>query len=208
MKTRKGTYVKTVVIFYMLVMLTSSASAEVYRWEDANGIHFTDDASTLPERFLEKDAAEGNRQSGAVDRRVNLAITRQNTLAANQVKQATLHQENQEQHRRTAEVKKQLLINSRDFDSTLQSLAKFIVIWIILGLLLFAVWAGTIVDIARSGFETTAHKTGWMLLVVLLPLLGMLFYLMLGLRQKCVSTSSREDWPHPPPPAFLHRPTP
>jgi hypothetical protein len=95
-----------------------------------------------------------------------------------------------EQHRRTAEVKKQLLINSSDFDNTLQSLAKFIVIWIILGFLLFVVWAGTIVDIARSEFENTTQKTGWMLLVLFLPLLGMLFYLILGLKQKYISDSS------------------
>jgi len=193
MKIRKGTQLKTVVILYMLVLLSSSASAEVYRWEDANGIHFTDDSSTLPERYLEKDVAQVNLQSGTLDRRANSAIARQYALAANQEKQAALHQDNLEQRRRTAEVKRQLLINSRDFDSTLQSLAKFIVIWVILGMLLFVVWAGTIVDIVRSEFATTAQKTVWMLLVLFLPLLGMLFYLILGLKQKCTSGGSREN---------------
>jgi hypothetical protein len=123
-------------------------------------------------------------------RQANSTITRQNALAANQEKQAAVRQDNLEQHRRTAEVKKQLLINSSDFDNTLQSLAKFIVIWIILGFFLFVVWAGTIVDIARSEFETNTQKTGWMLLVLFLPLLGMLFYLILGLKQKYISDSS------------------
>jgi hypothetical protein len=190
MKTWKGTQLKTMVILYMLVLLTSIASAEVYRWEDANGIHFTDDSSTLPERYTAKDVAEGSQQSGTMARQANSTITRQNALAANQEKQAAVRQDNLEQHRRTAEVKKQLLINSSDFDNTLQSLAKFIVIWIILGFFLFVVWAGTIVDIARSEFETNTQKTGWMLLVLFLPLFGMLFYLILGLKQKYISDSN------------------
>jgi hypothetical protein len=183
---------KTVITLYLMVFLASAASAEIYRWEDANGIHFTDDSSALPVGYLEKDAAEISRQSGKADRRVNVATARRNTLAADQEKQAAVHLANQEQHRRTADVKKQLLINSRDFDNTLQSLAKFIVIWIMLGLFLFVVWAGTIVDIVRSGFATAEQKTGWMLLVLFLPLLGMLFYLILGSKQKYSSVGSGE----------------
>jgi len=179
--------VNKVIFLYMLVIFTADASAEVFRWEDANGIHLTDDASALPETYRAKVVAESREQHGSD------AADRQNTFfAADQNRQAAVLQANLEQHKRTAEVKKQLLIDSREFESTLQSLARFIVIWIILGLSLLAVWAGTLVDIARSEFASTAQKADWMLLVLLLPLLGMLFYLIIGTAQKRPAFSSGE----------------
>lgn len=180
------------ILLYMLVMLTADASAEVFRWEDANGIHLTDDASALPETYRAKLATESTEPPGNREQPGSDAAARQNTFAADQSRQAAVLQANLEQHKRTAEVKKQLQINSREFESTLQSLARFIVVWIILGLGLLAVWAGTLVDIARSEFATTAQKAGWMLLVLLLPLLGMLFYLILGTAQKRPAFSSGE----------------
>jgi hypothetical protein len=181
---------KTAIIVYILVLLASGASAEIYRWEDANGIHFTDDSSSVPEKYFDKDVAEFKANSRNKGQQVKVGITRQFSLAEKQEQQAATHLANQEQHRRTAEVKRQLQINSRDFEDTLQSLAKFIVIWILLGMCLFIVWVGIIVDIARSEFITSTLKTVWMLLVLLLPLLGMLFYLILGSKQKYTSANN------------------
>jgi cation transport ATPase len=177
---------KTVIILYMLILLTSVASAEIYRWEDANGINFTDDSSSVPEKYLEKPFAETNAQSESINPHLRVAITQQNRPVANQENQAAVHQANLEHHRRAAEAKKQQQINTRDFQTTLQSLAKFIVIWIILGFCLFTIWIVTIVDIARSEFTTPSNKTFWMLLVLLVPLLGMLPYMILGPDQKCI----------------------
>jgi uncharacterized membrane protein len=182
---------KTAIITYILVLLASVASAEIYRWEDANGIHFTDDSASVPEKYFDKDVAEFKAHSRNSGQQGNVGIARQFSLAEKQEQQAATHLANQEQHRRTAEVKRQLQINSRDFEDTLQSLAKFIVIWILLGMCLFIVWVGIIVDIARSTFITSTLKTVWMLLVLLLPLLGMLFYLILGSKQKYTSS---ENW--------------
>jgi hypothetical protein len=173
----------------MLVLLTSAASAEVYRWEDADGMHFTDDSSSVPEKYFVKDVAEINAQSRKFRQPVESGIPQQN---ANQEHQAADFLANQEQHRRTEEVKRQLQINSKDFENTLQSLAKFIVIWILLGFCLFVVWVGTIIDIARSEFVPHSLKTVWMLLVLFLPLLGMLFYMIMGSRQKDTSTGNGE----------------
>ena len=183
---QKGREMKTAIILYMLILLSSVASAEIYRWEDANGINFTDDSSSVPEKYREKPFAEINAQSEGINPVVRVAITRQNRPAANQENQAAVHQANLEQHRRAAELKKQQQINTEEFQTTLQSLAKFIFIWIMLGFCLFIIWIVTIVDIVRSEFITPSNKTVWMLLVLLLPLLGMVPYLMLGSDQKCV----------------------
>lgn len=170
----------------MLILLTSVASAEIYRWEDANGINFTDDSSSVPEKYRENPFAETNAQSEGTNPHIKVAITRQNRPVANQENQAVVHQANLEQHRRVAEAKKQQQINTKDFQTTLQTLAKFIVIWIMLGFCLFVIWIITIVDIARSEFITPSNKTAWLLLVLLLPLLGMLPYMILGSNQKSI----------------------
>ncbi|MBC8017077.1 MAG: DUF4124 domain-containing protein, partial [Verrucomicrobia bacterium] len=174
------------IIFYMLIFLTSVASAEIYRWEDANGINFTDDSSSVPEKYRESPFAETNAQPEGTNPHVRVAMIQQNRPVANQENQAVAHQVNLEHHRRVAEAKKQQQINTRDFQTTLQSLAKFIVIWIMLGFCLFVIWIVTIVDIARSKFINPSNKTAWLLLVLLLPLFGMLPYMILGSNQKCI----------------------
>jgi hypothetical protein len=191
-RTQKRAQVKTVIMVYILVLLTSVASAGVYRWEDSNGLHFTDDSSSLPEKYREKDLAENETQQGNTTRQVSVGMTRQGSPDANQDNHAAVHQANLEQHRLTAAAKKQQQLDRKDFDTTMQLLSKFIVIWMILGFFLFVVWIGTIVDIIRSGFVKPSYKTIWMLLVLLLPLLGMMFYMILGSHQKCNSVNNRE----------------
>ena len=182
---------KTVVILYMLVFITTVASADVYRWEDANGMNFTDDSSSVPEKYREKSFAETKQQPEDTDSHVRGGMYQQNILAAHQEKLAADHQANLERQRQAAETKKQQHINSRDFDNTLQSLARYIVIGLILGFCLFVVWIVTIVDIVRSDFITPSSKTVWMLLVLLLPLLGMVPYIIMGSNQKNSSLSCR-----------------
>jgi Phospholipase_D-nuclease N-terminal/Domain of unknown function (DUF4124) len=177
----------------MLFFLTTIASAEVYTWVDANGMNFTDDSSAVPERYREKPLAETKVQpESTTNPLVRVGMYQQNRPVAVQENQAAVHQANLEQHRRAAEAKKQQLITTRNLETTLQSLAKFIVIWIMLGFCLFVVWIVTIVDIARSDFITPSSKTVWMLLVLFLPLLGMVPYIILGSSQKSRSPSCKE----------------
>ncbi|MBK5276348.1 MAG: PLDc N-terminal domain-containing protein [Desulfuromonadales bacterium] len=208
---------KTAVILFMLVFLSSLASAEVYRWEDANGVNFSDNPSSMPEKNREKPVAETELQPETSVTHLRVGKNQQALLAANQEKQVADHQANQEkqvtdhqanqekqvtdlranqeqksadhqasleQQRQAAETKQQQQIDDRNFDSTMKSLAKFVVIWIVLGLALFVVWIVTIVDIVRSDFNTPSNKAVWLLLVIFLPLLGMLFYMIPGLNRR------------------------
>jgi cation transport ATPase len=182
-----------------MVFLTSAASAEVYRWEDANGMNFTDNFSSVPEKYREKSSAETNEPSaethmpsGGTNPQVRVGMYRQNRVVAVQENQAAVHQAGLEQQRRAAEGKKQRQKNARDLEDTLQSLVKYIVIGIMLGVCLFAVWIAAIVDITRSVFITSLIKTVWMLLVIFLPLIGMLLYIILGTSQKNDSVSCME----------------
>jgi len=190
--SRKGHELKISIILYIVLIITPVASAEVYRWEDANGINFTDNSSSVPEKYREKLSAEPKVQSGNTTPQARVGMYRQISPSAGQEQRAAVHQADLAQHRRTAQAKEQQQITIRDRENTLQSLAKFIVIWILLGSCLFVVWIAAIVDIVRSEFVTPSSKTAWMLVVVCFPLLGMVPYMILGSNQKGRSVGCRE----------------
>jgi hypothetical protein len=189
---------KTVIILYMLVLLASAASAEIYRWEDANGVNFTDDYSSVPEKFREKFFAEADAQpentspSQSTAPPVKVGMYRQYNPDAFQESKAAVLLANLEQKRSIAEAVKQKQIRTRDFQNTLQSLAFYIEIVVLLGIVLFVIWVATIADIVRSEFIIPSNKTVWLLLVLLLPLIGMLPYMILGANHKCNPVSHNE----------------
>jgi len=188
----KGNEMKTAVILYMLVFLASVASAEIYSWEDANGVNFTDDSSSVPEEHREKFFAETTAQPEKTAPQVKVGIYRQNNPAVFQENKAAVRQASLEQKRSTAEAARQKQIHTRDFQNTLKSLAFYIEILVTLGIVLFVVWMVTIVDIVRSEFITPLNKAVWLLLVLLLPLIGMLPYMFLGSNHKCNPVSHKE----------------
>jgi len=183
--------VNTVIILHLLVLLSSVASADVYTWEDANGLNFTDNSSSMPERHREKLYPETKVQPENANPQARVGMYRQYRPAADQENRAAVHQAGLEQHRRAAEAKKQQQINTMNFENTLQSLARFIVIWLLLGFCLFVIWIATIFDIVRCEFITPSSKTVWMLLVLFLPLIGMVLYIILGSNQKSNPVSCR-----------------
>lgn len=184
---------RIVLILYTLVCLASVASAEVYKWEDANGVHLTDNASSVPEKYREKVYAETSEQIRATTPKAGTGISKLNiTPVVNQINQVAVYQANLEQQRLTSEAMRQqqaksIAASTKNLDNALQPLAKFMAIWFLVGFFIFIVWIATIVDIVRSEFVVPSNKTVWMLLVLLLPLLGMLLYYVFGLSQKCNS---------------------
>lgn len=54
--------------------------------------------------------------------------------------------------------------------------------WLIAILLLIVAvyWIRTIIEVANSRFSNESHKTLWLLLVILVPVLGMLVYMYFG----------------------------
>ncbi|MDD2900552.1 MAG: DUF4124 domain-containing protein [Desulfuromonadaceae bacterium] len=186
------------VILYTLACLVSVSSAEVYKWEDANGVHLTDNASSVPEKYREKVYAETSEQIKNTTPQTT-GISKLNIPAVvNQINQVQVYQANlEQQQRRSTEVMRQQYArtqaaNTKNMDNALQSMARFMAKWLLIGFILFIVWVATIIDIVRSEFVSPSNKTVWMLLVLFLPLLGMLLYYALGLPQKCNSMSYKE----------------
>ena len=178
---------KTLIIICLLALLSSVASADVYTWEDADVIHFTDDPATVPEEFRNKPVAETTVQIGNSAPPVRVAMAPQNRTAITQQNQTAVYQANSEQQTRAAKtVTKQ---KSGASAETFPSLATLFVVLLVIALFLIITWGFTVADIVRSTFITPAIKTVWMLLVIFIPLVGMELYYILGVNQKSISTS-------------------
>jgi hypothetical protein len=175
---------RTITMLLTMLLVSSLASAEIYRWEDENGANFTDDSSSVPEKFREKIFAEADAQPENTTPPVKIVMYRHNNPVAYQESKAAVRLANLEQKRSAAEATKQKQLHTEDFQNTLQSLAFYIKIGVSLGVILFVIWMVTIVDIMRSEFITPSNKTVWLLLVLLLPLIGMLHYMFLGSNYK------------------------
>lgn len=180
---------QNIFIFFALALVTSAASAEVYRWEDKNGIHLTDSPGSVPEQYREKVYAETSKQIKNATPQVNIGIAQQNIPVATQPNQAATYQSYLEQQRRATESMRQqqaraLAENTKQVENAFASLARGMILWLVIGVFIFIAWVSTIVDIVRSEFYTSSNKTVWMLLVIFIPLMGMVLYHIFGHSQK------------------------
>ncbi|KAB0670289.1 DUF4124 domain-containing protein [Oryzomonas sagensis] len=193
---------KPIITFLAIFLLLPSfdnpaAYAEVYKWEDANGMHFTDNPSSVPDKYREKVYAETREQIKSTTPPVREGINQQNNPVAGQANQEAFYQAALEQQRRAAEAMHQqqdraLAASTRNLEKASRSLAGFMAIWLLIGLFLFIAWVSTLVDIVKSEFESPSNKTVWLLLVILLPLLGMIIYYCFGLGQKSDSSGFKD----------------
>ncbi|HCE66864.1 MAG: hypothetical protein A2X82_11630 [Geobacteraceae bacterium GWC2_55_20] len=193
---------RNIFILLAFALLTSAASAEIYKWEDENGIHLTDSPGSVPEKYREKVYADTRAQIKNTAPKATGIANLNIPAVVNQINQVSVFQANLEQQRHKAEALRQqqartLAVSNKKVKSAFASLAGFMVIWLMLGSFLLIGWIATIVDIVRSEFETPSNKTVWMLLVIFIPLIGMVLYYIFGLGQKCSSISymdrQRED---------------
>lgn len=185
---------KTVIIIYLLVLLAPVAGAEIYRWEDENGMNFTDDPSSVPEKYRKKVPSEATGLIQDPASQVREKTTRRKLPAVTQEQQVAANQDGLDQQRREAAAIRQMqargaAVSARSVKDTFPSLATAVVVCLLLSLFLVIVWIGTILDIGKSEFITPSIKTVWMVVVILMPGVGMLFYYILGLSQKSGSVS-------------------
>lgn len=188
---------KTAIIVCMLVLLTSVASAEIYSWEDENGINFTDEASSVPEKYREKffakDAKDNTQPVNSIQV-VKVRVPGQKKPDILHEKNSAVQQAKPDWKRSSAETAKQKQIRIREFQNTLEALIFYIEVMAMLGTILFVVWIITIADIVKSEFIKPSNKTAWLLLVLLLPLIGVLPYIILGSNYKWNPVSHKEKY--------------
>ena len=179
---------KTVIIICLLALLAPVASAEIYRWEDENGINFTDDPSSVPEKYREKVSSEATEQIKDPAPQVGVEPTRRKLPVVTQENRIAAYQDDLERQRRpmaeTRQNQTRVLAVAKQADNDFPSLATAVVVCLLLTLFLAIAWIVTIFDIGKSEFVTPSIKAAWMVVVIFMPVIGMLFYYILGLGQK------------------------
>jgi hypothetical protein len=182
-------------IKYILIAPAFTASistAEIYSWEDAESVHFTDNQSIVPQQNITSEpvaavAADAGVQTRSdtyavvTENRVTPAIRNVIEPPARPNPGARIPAEPAAVYKSTGAPAER---NIRS-DSTFPSLATMVVVGLALILFLFIMWIVTIADVVRSTFTTPRLQITWVLLVLLLPVVGMAFYYVLGLSQKC-----------------------
>ncbi len=180
---------KTVIIIYLLVLFASVASAEVYRWEDENGINFTDDPASAPEKYREKVVSEATGQIKDPVPQVRVEATWRKIPVVPQENQIAAYQDDLDQQRRATGAIRQMqskavAVNAGNVKDPFPSLATAVVVCILSTLFLAIAWIATIFDISKSKFITPSIKATWMVVVIFMPGIGMMLYYILGLAQK------------------------
>ena len=176
-------------LIYILFFLSSAVSAEVYKWEDAESMHFTDDPSSVPKEYHDNVYAETRDQIKNTTPQARVGIAQQNRQIVNQLNMSMGYQDNSVQKKR-AEVRSiqkhtsALTVGANNVANSFPSLASLIVAWLMIVLFLIITWIVTIIDTVRSRFITPAIKIAWILLVIFIPLIGMELYYILGVSQK------------------------
>jgi hypothetical protein len=178
----------------MSVVLASVASAEIYTWEDADAVHFTDNPSSVPDKYADAEYIENREQIKHIAPPVRVGESQKIRTGDAQENQSAVYRTSPDQQRQTAVTIKQQHTSAldkpgRNVKDTFPSLATLIVVWLIIALFLIIAWVATIADTVRSTFITPSIRTAWILMVIFVPLIGMVFYYILGLSQKCISAS-------------------
>lgn len=180
-----------IVVVSYLLLLTSISYAEIYKWEDANGMHFTDNAASIPEKYREKVLSETNESSPQPRPQTESESKGSEVLPIQGASRTADSQTNLDRTRKEAISPSQTPIYPskpihapKTIEEALMPLAKFMTIAILVGIFLFLVWLSTLLNIILSNFKDSSNKIIWFLLVFFLPVIGILLYWLIGYRQK------------------------
>ncbi len=193
---------KSSLFLCFLLIATSLVYAETYKWEDANGMHFTDNPTSIPEKYRAKALGGTDEGISVVKPPVGSLPPQQNNPIADLEYLRKMEQANSERNRIAADSIKsqqsalkaqQAKLAARMEQEVIQPLARFMAMWILIGTVTFIVWLLTLIDILRNEFTNPTNKIVWLLLVLCLAPLGVLLYLIIGRSQKINSLSISEQ---------------
>lgn len=192
---------KITCIVISIIILFSVANAETYKWEDANGMHFTDNAASIPEKYREKVLSE-SKESGSELRPQTTSESKGREVLPTQGASRTADSlikldRNRTRGQDTRPLQTPVYPSKtshapKTIEEALMPLAKFMTIAILVGIFLFLVWLSTLLNIILSNFKESSNKIIWFLLVFFLPVIGILLYWLIGYRQKDGEAKPRE----------------
>jgi hypothetical protein len=180
-----GVMGRIALLVIILLLTAAAASATTFKWQDAKGIHYSDDLNAVPEELRSREQPED--EAGVVTfgkpapfnnssalRQQNLQQSERLDRERDRIVMEGIRQHQEEMLSRLA----------RD-RSTLQ--AHFVrlfahrgVVWIVPLLLLLYFWLATLGEIMGRDFPVPGHKYRWLVAVLLLVPFGMAAYYLLG----------------------------
>lgn len=175
---------RAVILFMLVTFAATAAYGEVYKWEDENGMHFTDNPFSIPQKYREKVLGE-TRQDSRIQQSTQpmplanksyQVVGKSNPLAGKSI--------GRPQYPQHSLPSKKSFRNNTSFNNALYKLERFITVVMLMGACILLLWLFTLVDIIRSEFTDSSNKIVWFFLVFFLPLLGMILYRFIGTCQK------------------------
>jgi ABC-type multidrug transport system fused ATPase/permease subunit len=192
---------KIVPILCCLIIISSIACAETYKWEDANGIHFTENPNSIPEKYRSKALSEPREDITTSKPQAGNSLPQQRNSVDDQIKQNEENRVLQERARIAVEsLKLQQLQNAarnnklinNQIQQGFKSLTTFITLWVLIGIIVFVAWLSALIDILRSEFINPSNKVVWLIVIFIIPLLGSILYSIFASSQKIGYKSNRE----------------
>lgn len=172
---------RAVILFMLVTFAATAAYGEVYKWEDENGMHFTDNPFSIPKKYREKVLGETRQESQIKQSTQPIPLPDKNFQAVENRKPFAANPIGLRQH--PFPPKKRLHKNT-SVNEAYYKLGKLITVVILIGAFLLLAWFFTLIDIIRSEFTDSSNKIVWFFLVFFLPLLGMILYRFIGTCQK------------------------
>jgi hypothetical protein len=183
---------KLCIFILSFLFITSIACAETYKWEDKDGVHYTDNPSTVPEKYRAKVFAgveERKSTSSPIIRETQLP---QNSQIVEPERRLDIERDNAERRnlavdamqRQQSLIKAQNALQAKQLNQAMEPLARFVTMWILFGLIAFVAWIAALVDILKSEFKNESNKIVWLLVIFFIPLLGALLYFLIASDQK------------------------
>lgn len=200
---------RTILVILFLILSCSFALGETYKWVDANGMHFTDNPESIPNKYREKVIGEARGGSPAPQSSARESLTSKNihprTISDYDTNRVINALQSPLNFLKTTSPPKNIektlqypfdplktAYTPKSIEKALEPLSRFVAMVFLISALTFIVWLLILVDIIRSEFKDSSNKTLWIIMVILLPPLGVLLYLIIGLGQKKGGVSSND----------------
>lgn len=199
-----GELVKRVILLYVVLIATTLANAETYKWEDANGMHFTDNASSIPSQYRQKALENaGPDISPSKPKPFEYTLPQYNPP---QIQPQYIPPQPQPQADvslykapvvapalKSPLTRKNHYNADKSLEKALKPLANIIATWVLIAVVAFIFWLCALVDILRSEFKNDNNKIVWLIVILLLPALGAVLYFIFSSDQKINRNKEQEE---------------
>jgi cation transport ATPase len=198
---------KNYLMLIILIFTVTIAHAETYKWEDANGMYFTENPLSIPLKYRAKALADHNKDIPVKEPKIDSInspkdpwtinsserVKNENNPVINETqiridaenKRQAIEKANREQTQIRAEEVRQQQEKSKIENNKFIQKAKNSFAITIIALFLFGIfWIVSLISAITSEFKKPSDKTMWILLLIFIAPLGAILYPIFSGNQK------------------------